>query len=445
MFKKRIRVACVVFATMLVLLIGCSVWWKITEKNSMGTGKLEVIVGSADMVDGITVSVGRLEKRANGILRRYNHVNRDRNAEYIYITKTAEMVGNQTKTGIGYENYNVSLPRDQWCYTSLSVDFPQYKTSGRHRVKGGELSYDLNWYLCDGYDSYIDNLEQLGNNVYRIDSNRDNLEQSGITEYRIEDYVTFTEEDEYLYYYDGMGSDRYEAFCMTPEDGSAYRGTLLCELNDVSYGYIDREPEIYFQCTHFDQNGKRLDVWDLEETRENVDNRSFVNDLYKFGMPEVHMTVNKGIYRFDENGIATCVFPMTEYADGFSFLWLVAEKEENTFIVIGTKENRLLAYRCNLHDGSIEEQVLWNAEEEPDVFNEWVENARRYEMADMVSDGERSYLYYVGDLAVFEKETCVFEGRIELPKEGSNYWETFGNKSLDTDSVVDKLEIRLMK
>ena len=117
--------------------------------------------------------------------------------------------------------------------------------------------------------------------------------------------VTFPDEDEYLYYYDGKG------------------------------------PDIYFRCTHLNQKSDRLDVWDLEETCENIDNGSYADKLSKLGMPEVHTTVTEGVYRFDENGEATCVFLMDEYAEGFSFLWLIEGKEENTLTVIGTKENRI--------------------------------------------------------------------------------------------------------
>ena len=75
--------------------------------------------------------------------------------------------------------------------------------------------------------------------------------------------VTFPDEDEYLYYYDGKGPDCYEAFCMTPEDGTVYNCTSLHELNESLYGYIDMEPDIYFRCTHLNQKSDRLDVWDL--------------------------------------------------------------------------------------------------------------------------------------------------------------------------------------
>ena len=429
MFKKRIRVACVVFATMLVLLAGCSVWWIITEKNSTGTGKMEVIAGSADMVDGVTVSTGILGKRAYSKLSRYRLINLDRKAEYFYRTERTEITGGQTKTGIDYEKYDVSELRNRWCYTSLLSDFPQYQTAGMHMVKGNEISYDLKWHLDDGYSAY-----------------RNDLEQSGITEYRIEDYVTFSAEDEYLYYYDGEGPDCYEAFCMMPADGTSYRGTQICEVNGGVYGYIETEPYVFFQCIRSNANGYRLNYWDFEETCEQIDNRSYADKLSELGMPEVHMTVKKGIYRFDENGDAACVFPMGEYADGFTFRWLVPEEETNTLMVIGTKGKRLLKYRCNLSNGNIEEQVLWDAEDEPEAFEEWKKNSRLCDMADLVTNDGRSYLYYVGGLSVFEKETRVFEGKINLPVTGcNNYFTKFRNKTIGADSVTDKVEIRLKK
>lgn len=427
MLKKRIRVALVIFVTMFAVLIICSVWWKITEKSSTGTGKIEVITGSAEMVDGVSVSYGIQEKVVNSEIVRAYPINLDRKVEYVYLTKSATIVGNQTETEISYENNKVSELRNRRCTTSFSVVFPQYqKISGRHTVKGSTIYFDLNWYLDDRYSFY-----------------RDYREQAGIAEYRINDYVTFSDEDEFLYYYDGEGTDRYEAFFLTTEGD--YESTLLCELDEALYAYIDREPYIYFRCIHYDQKSAWPDVWDLEETCENLDDESFVKELSQYEMPEVHMTVNKGIYRFDETGIATCVFPMGEYAEGFADCWLVAEEEANTLTVIGKKENRLLAYRCNLNDGSIEERVLWNAEGEPDAFKAWVESAWDCDMADMVSDGERSYLYWVDGLAVFENENRVFEGRINLPETGTSYGNKFGNQSIGKNSIADKVEIRLTK
>ena len=161
------------------------------------------------------------------------------------------------------------------------------------------------------------------------------------------------------------------------------------------------------------------------------------------------MTVNEGIYRFDTNGTAECVFPIGERGDGFSFLWLIGKEENRTLTVIGAKENKLLAYTYFVDSDRVEETVLWRGGEE---FAAWTENADSCIKADFIAVGERMYLCYTDidynkvRLVVFEAGQRIFEGELLERESGSEELRDFSMGSNETTgylSVLDKLEISL--
>ena len=163
------------------------------------------------------------------------------------------------------------------------------------------------------------------------------------------------------------------------------------------------------------------------------------------------MTVRRGIYRFEENGTAECVVPMSEYGDGFSFLWLIGQEEKNTLTVIGVKENTLRAYTYSLDSGMVEETVLWKGGTE---FSEWTETAKQCIMADFVTVGERMYLCYTDidftrvRLVVFEGCKQIFEGELWDREGGAENLCDFSVSSNQTTgylSVLYKLEISVVK
>ena len=258
-------------------------------------------------------------------------------------------------------------------------------------VSGKEFSYDLKWYLTDGYTYY------------------------GEDKYLLPAYVTFAEEDSF--YYEGLGPEYYEesTFPWSLDDVSRYTGRFLCELDGKLYGYPVAEQE------------------------------------KDFGASEVHMTVKQGIYRFDENGTAECVLPMGERGEDFSFLWLIGTEENHTLTVIGAKGYSLLAYTYDVDAGTIEETVLWKVGEE---FTDWMENASMCIKADFVTDGKRMYLCYTDinynkvRLVVFEEGQRLFEGELlergNRP-DGLKDLSMSLNETTENLSVLDTLEISLVK
>ena len=161
------------------------------------------------------------------------------------------------------------------------------------------------------------------------------------------------------------------------------------------------------------------------------------------------MTVKEGVYRFDTNGTAECVFPMGECGEGFSFLWLIGKEENNALTVIGAKENKLLAYTYYVDSGRVEETVLWKGGEE---FAAWTENADGCIKADFMTVGERVYLCYTDieynkvRLVVFEAGQRIFEGELlerEYEPDGLRDFSANTNREVWKVSVLDKLEISL--
>lgn len=372
MFKKRMRVAVLLFVCLTVFSVAVAVFIGITEKHNKGTGTVTVLSGDIEKAAGVKICVGTAERIWTDEKEWLNRENLDADAKYFYQTQTIEIAGNQATSGRSYKSVKQSDVKNRMYFSGLSADSAQYY---------------LEWFLCDGFD-------------YRVDE----------SPYRVKDYVTFEAEDTFLYDYDGRGPKQYEGFSLSKNEGHSYRGRYLCELNGALYGYLWIEPE------------------------------------YK-----LHMTVNKGIYRFDEDGTATCILRMGNYAKDFSFLWLVAGEEEHTLTVIGAKDNALLAYVYSFDTDEVEEKVLWDGGEE---LSAWFEVADTCILADMVTDGERSLLCYTDiylsrvKLSVFEAGSMVFEGEILQQEYGFDGLQDFSmnvNEANWREWMADEIEITLTK
>ena len=384
MFKKRMRVAVILFVCLTVFSAAGAVFIGITVKHNKGTGTVTVLSGDIEKATGVKICVGTAERIWTDEKEWFNRENLDADAKYFYQTQTVEIAGNQATSGRSYESVKQSDVKNRMYFSGLSVDFPKYHAEGMQLISGNEISYDAEWFLCDGF--------------CRFDENP----------YRVKDYVTFEAEDTFLYDYDGSGPKQSEVFSLSKNEGYHYSGRYLCELNGALYGYLWMEPE------------------------------------YK-----PHMTVSKGIYRFDEDGTATCILRMGNYAKDFSFLWLVAGEEEHTLTVIGAKDNALLAYVYSFDTDEVEEKVLWDGGEE---LSAWFEVADTCILADMVTDGERSLLCYTDiylsrvKLAVFEAGSMVFEGEVLQKEYGFDGLQDFSMNVNETnwwEWVADKIEITL--
>jgi len=448
MFKKRIRVAGVVFVAILVLTLLCIVWWKVSEKTSMGTGTLKVLTGSTDMAEGVKISLGVAERVWNTEGAYADRETAVRKADHFYQTRTAQIAEQAVETGLHYEKQEVSEQRNRMIFQKLSPEFSQRGVQGKHWVKGNEFSCDLEWYLSEGH-------------FYESE-----------TKYRIEDYVTLAEEEAFLYYYDGLGPKYYEAdsLALILVEENPYYASRLCELDGAMYAYVEDELPQKFVCrySYAEQAGAESagntatssalmtrELWDFEITCERIDNRDFAEELSAFGEPELRLTARKGIYRFAEDGTAECVIEAGEYGDVWPY-WLVANEEEHTLTLIGKKEKRLLAYNCCLETGEVEEVVLWDATDASEEFEDWwYETVSGYELADMVTEEGRSYLCRTStfgrgsqvNLSIFEDGNRVFEGEVLQPEsdfEGVDFSLT-ANETDWFASIVDKVEIQLIK
>ena len=392
MFKKRIRVASVLCVAILVLTLFCLIWWKVSEKNSRGTGTLKVLTGDPDIVEGVKISLGVAERVWDSDAVYADRETAVRKADHFYKTRTAQIVKGKVETGLSYKRDKKDGLKNRMLFCGLSPEFPQKAVKGTHQVSGKDFSYHLKWYLTDGH-------------TYRAEE-----------KYLFPAYVTFAEEDSF--FYEGLGAKNYEENLegVDPlfwDDVRHYSGRFLCELDGKLYGYPVAEP----------------------------------GD--EFGTSEVHMTVNRGIYRFEEHGTAECVFPMDERGNDFSFLWLIGEEEKNALTVIGAKENSLLAYTYFPDLNSVEETVLWKGGEE---FSGWMETAEMCIMADLISEGDRMYLCYTDidynrvRIVVFENGQRIFEGELLEREYGSEELRDFSmslNETTGYLSVLDKLEISL--
>lgn len=444
MFKKRIRVAEVAFLSILVMTVLVGAVWKFSGNSGKGTEPVKVKAGDIKEAEGVTVQVGTVDAVCKNYEQWKDRTDPENVPEYFYRTRTAEVTGDKAVTGLRYEKQTAEEQRNRVYYWKLMPEFSKRYVQGSHRVKGSEFSFDLEWYLSDNYFG------------------------EGETKYRIKEYVTLAEEEEFLYYYDGLGPKYYEAAPFDFEGGRSYNGSCLCELDGVTYGYVGCEPRQEFLCRYSyaeqweEENyigspvsvsaATTMGIWDFEETCEEIDNRDFAKELSAFGEKELHLTVKKGIYRFGEDGTAECVTELGAYGDGFSYFWLVANEEEHSLTLIGGKGKRLLAYTWDSETGTVEETVLWDATDTPEEYEEWLHvTANNYALADLVTKGAKSYLCRTAvfgsqvNLSVFENGSRVFEGEVlqrESDFEGLDFSMTT-NETTWSASITDQVEIYL--
>ena len=65
MFKKRIRAASVTFVALFALTVLCIIGWKVSEERSTRIGKIKVLTGTLDEVEGVEVGIGKYEYIGN--------------------------------------------------------------------------------------------------------------------------------------------------------------------------------------------------------------------------------------------------------------------------------------------------------------------------------------------------------------------------------------------
>ena len=434
MFKKRIKAAKIVFFTIVALTVFAVVLLKNSERHGKGTGELKVFFGNPDIVDGVTVKKGVSECVWMDNTRYADHESALREADHFYKTQTVHVAGDKTVTSLEYGIQKE--PKYRVAYVSLQDDeverlligaYGDYVAEGLSAGKKYEisnLSYDVIWLLNDGFYPYKVDMRKI---LVEMDIPYKNKN------YRIKDYVTFAEADEFWFFYD---VDTWSGARLEYYDGVVEEGLgdswIEAELGSLTYSGIDVQ----------EHDGAFYAFMDMEPDC--------------FGTPKFHMTVNKGIYRLATDGTASCVFLMGERAEGFEFLWLTKEEEENTLAIIGKKENCLVAYCYNLESGAVEERVLWDGQENPKEFLEWWETAKLRKMADMETEGEKNYICYTDgescsgevNVIVFEGGDRIFFGEI-LPEEREcgSLTDFSGNTNGESVSrmVVDKLEITLQK
>ncbi|MBQ8798946.1 MAG: hypothetical protein IJZ55_05200 [Lachnospiraceae bacterium] len=276
-------------------------------------------------------------------------------------------------------------PWNRRCYVGVSENYPQKYKAGMHSVSGKEFSYDLKWYLENDNDNYREYSFVFPN------------------------YITFADEDRFFY----EGTERFLLANGMEWENVTYRNNVLCELNGSMYGYVGIGPD------------------------------------KDFDLSEVHMTVNRGIYRFCQDGTAECVFLMEERAENFSQLWLTAEEENNVLRIIGTKENRLLMYEYSLDTGTVEEKILWKGD---DAFPAWFEEADSCIFGDAAVKGNRTYLSYTDlylnkvNLVVFEEGNRIFQGELlerEYDMESLYNFSMMNSYEYTIESSANRIDIRL--
>ena len=380
MFKKRIRAASVTFVALFALTVLCIIAWKVSEERSTRIGKIKVLTGTLDEVEGVEVGIGKYEyvRNTSGI----GKLELASTKWSCNMTRNARISDGTVRTEFRYTKGNE--PWNKRCFVGVLANFPQKDEGGRHLVSGKEFSYDLQWHMENFNDNYRD--------VF----------------FEFPDYITFADDDRFYY----NGAEKITWLNGIEWKPVSYSNNVLCEINGSMYGYVGIGPE--------------------EE----------------FDLSEVHMTVNRGIYRFCQDGTAECVFLMGERAEGFSQLWMIAGEENNTLKIIGTKENKLLMYEYSLDTGMAEEKVLWVGD---DAFFAWYEEADSCIFADMVTRGERTYLCYTNlyfdkvKLMVFEEEIKVFEGELlqkEYDMESLYNFSMMNSNERTIDSSVNRIEIQ---
>lgn len=442
MFKKRIRIAVILAVTVTALTLFFAGYVGVTAKKNGAPAELKVLYGDIEAVGTVEIKITETENTAADAFELVQKKVKGTGVVYEN-TRSVTMEDGQAELGYSLEKKTATVGEDRMYEAEYALSFPNRHKGGAHEINGASVSCDVTVKLYKGWYSYLNAVE-----------------------YRIEDYATFGEEDTLLYYYNKQGSEEYECVSLSvPLDGSTQ---YLSRLNGASYGYLGVEPEYAYRCdyTYYgggesDSNGVTAgaygsmthEKWELEEIIENIPNREFAKELQEHGLPEIEMTVNKGIYRFNEDGTAECVCLLKELGDDFSFLWMIPHEVSNTLTLVGTKGNTLVAYVYSLEQNRIETQVLWEAED----ISSWYEEAEGSLIADLVSDGTKTYLCYAwmgtgwaqARLAVFENGDRVFEGEVlresTFDSELLQDFSLASNEERFIEVFPEKVEITLKK
>ena len=436
MFKKRIRCAKFVLIGILSLSVVFAVFLGVTLHRNKGSETMKVLMGDASYVDGIEISLFEEDEAMSYWFM--NHSEGLCQCETDYQNSyRIQFDGTEAIMNVSCETADREFKTYSHCYNLNPRNENRFRyKEGCGEVAGSDISgvlfaytYEQNSLLFEG-------------------------------RYRADDYISFGEEDKFLYYYNEDTRRSYEAFSLTMKDESEIERNV-CYLNGKEYLYFWKEPEYEYYCTYnryagADESSASMETqkWGFEEACENIPDKSYVSKLKEFGMPEITMNVKTGIYCVEADGILkgtlTCVLPMSDMSEDFEFLWMATVEEENALSVIGRKGNNLVEFRYFAETGTVTEQVLW---EEGAETAEWFEEAEDVLNVDIMTDGGRTYLcyskafyepageaysYVKGDiirLVVFEQGNRVFEGEIRLQKE---LFEVLQDFSLNTNEVHDR-------
>lgn len=434
MFKKRIRYATIVLIGMLSLSVVFAVFLGVTLRRNKGSETMTVLVGDASYAEGIEISLFEEDEEEyhwsnypDELCQCYEEYRNTYKIQFdgtdAIMNVACETADRALKTYIHYyyldPYYEIGLGTEEGC----------------REINGSDISGRLFAYTYERNDLLFRN------------------------RYQMSDYITFGEDDKFLYYYNKDSRRSYEAFSLNIEDVSDIEKNV-CYLNGKEYLYFWKEPEYEYYCTYEKYAGSdgssasmETQQWDFEEACENVPDTWYVSKLKEFGMPEITMNVKTGIYCAEENwpyDTLECVLPMSDRSEDFDFLWMASVEEENALSVIGRKGNALVEFRYFVETGTVTEQVLWEAGEE---LTDWLEAVEDVRNVDIMTEGGRTYLCYskeiyepAGDessyvggdmvrLVVFEQGNRVFEGEIRLQKE---LFEVLQDFSLNTNEVHDR-------
>ena len=360
MFKKRMRLAIVVFAVILVMTAVSVVFLTVTARKNGVETEAFVLHGDMSELEGVTLDVFTVEGVRLDDIRCVATNEMLPEIDTYHQIRTFTVSDGLLQNGLAYEKGDGTEIVNRY-FTVIEVR------------KNGESSCELTGEAYNGFYRYFDvpNFEYLT--------------------WRVKDYFDGTS------VYTHRLSVRIE----------------LSELDGGIYGYIGLEP------------------------------------VYKERYSEQIFTVNKGIYRFFEDGTTEFICPMGTLAEDFSFLWMIPKEEEKALTVVGMKGNDLVAYIYSLADKTIEEKILWKSEGE---VKDWYGYAVSGNLADICFVGDKVYLGYASvatgwfqvEMIVFEDGNRVFEGELLKEEFGYHPLSDFSmrtNEENEVDSVPEKIKI----
>lgn len=432
MFKKRIRCVSIVLISILSLSVVFAVLLGVTLRHNKGSEELTVLAGDASFAEGVEISLFEQDESSF----HWSNYPADLCQCSTDYQNTYRIRFDGTKASMnvscGTIDKEFGTYSHRYYFDTLGNGFGEEE--GYREINGSEFPGQLFVYMYNRYSSLFG---------YR---------------YSKDDYITFGEEDKFLYYYNKDSRRSYEGFSFPVKDNSETEKSI-CYLNGKAYVYCFREPTYEYYCTYnkySDQGGASASVetqqWNFEEACENVPDTWYVSKLKEFGMPEITMHVKKGIYCIAEDSTLTYVLPMNDTEKEFDFLWMASVEEENALSVIGRTGDMLVEFRYYVETGTVTEHVLWDAGDE---LTDWFEAVEGVTNIDIMEEGGRTYLCYSKQfyepaeeeysyaegnlvrLVVFEQGNRVFEGEIRLQKESDDVLQDF---SLNTNEEHDRYQ-----